>query len=71
MEDNESANNSENSTLLYFRPLGEPEAPTWYNPVIYVLGGIYVILAVWMVIQFFGKNYVNLRFDVPGITRLT
>ena len=67
---NDSTNNSENNTLLYFRPIGQPEAPAWYNPVIYVLGGIHVILATWMVTQYFGKNYINLRLDIPGITKL-
>ena len=62
--------NDTNSTLLYFRPLGQFEAPLWYHPIIYALGGIHAILATWMVIQFFGKNYVNLRYDIPGVTRL-
>ena len=53
-----------NNTLLYLSLVIEPQVPVWYHGVLYSVGSIYVILALWMVLQYFTLNWINLRFEV-------
>ena len=54
----------------YFRPIWQPDAPSWYRPVLYTLGSIHLILAMWMILQYYAKHWTNLRFEVLILKRL-
>ena len=57
------------TNCLYFQPILSPEAPDIYFIVIRVLGSIHTLLAIWMVIQYMGKHWDNLRFSIPIINQ--
>uniref|UniRef100_A0A1X7V711 Ion transport domain-containing protein n=1 Tax=Amphimedon queenslandica TaxID=400682 RepID=A0A1X7V711_AMPQE len=60
-----------NSTSpLYFKPILKPDTPVWYYPVFYTLGIIHLILALWMVLQYYAKHWTNIRFEILSIKKV-
>uniref|UniRef100_A0A1X7TBE5 Uncharacterized protein n=1 Tax=Amphimedon queenslandica TaxID=400682 RepID=A0A1X7TBE5_AMPQE len=52
------------TSLLYFKPILKPDIPVWYYPAFYILGIVHMILALWMVLQYFAKHWTNIRFEI-------
>jgi inositol 1,4,5-triphosphate receptor type 1 len=63
-------NDANTSTLLYFQPITSPKLPVWYNLFIYIFGGIHLLLALWMVLQYYAKHWCNICFEMPIVKRL-
>ena len=57
--------NTCNSTRpLYFQPVLKPATPVWYYPALYTFGIVHLILAIWMVLQYYTKHWINIRFEI-------
>uniref|UniRef100_A0A1X7SFY8 Uncharacterized protein n=1 Tax=Amphimedon queenslandica TaxID=400682 RepID=A0A1X7SFY8_AMPQE len=58
-----------NSTSpMYFQPIRSPDAPSWYMPVLYILGSIHLLLSIWMAVCYFVKNGKNVHYySIPFI----
>ena len=62
--------NCNSTSPLYFKPILKPETPVWYYPVFYTLGIIHLILALWMVLQYYVKHWTNIRFEIIPVKKI-
>jgi inositol 1,4,5-triphosphate receptor type 1 len=62
--------NSSSAPLEYFRPNFMPPSPPWFHPLLYLFGAIHLILAIWMVLQYFVKHWCNISFSMPLVNSI-
>ena len=59
----------ENTTnCLYFQPILNPSAPSWYYILKYIFGSIHSILSLWMLLQHLLKNWKSFTFKIPSVS---
>ena len=58
--------NDTNKTLtVYF-----PQTPNWFYGILWSVGGIHVILSLWMVVEYFVKEKPNIIWTIPSVQKI-
>ena len=62
------ADDPSNSTVIL---IDEPEIPVWYSSyAVYILGGLHLILGLWMTIEYFVLEAKNILVSFPLLETL-